>query len=154
MSEEDRKFNEKGRLYVDSLYFITTTMTSVGYGDFNAFGQGDWSMSNVMLTQFAGILGFSLLKEQVFSAKHLRDINDLVKQTETDVEDTLFRIDRLRDGDDLPPDMYDEAISYMGTITRFSISESFANCEFWRQLNPPLQHRLFEAVLKDIVDRF
>ena len=25
-------------MYVDAIYFVTTTMTSVGYGDINAFG--------------------------------------------------------------------------------------------------------------------
>ena len=37
-------------MYVDAIYFVTTTMTSVGYGDINAFGQGEWSMGIVMFT--------------------------------------------------------------------------------------------------------
>ena len=38
MSEEEKLFEDKGTIYVNSIYFITTTMTSVGYGDINGFG--------------------------------------------------------------------------------------------------------------------
>ena len=37
MSEEEKLFNDKSTTYVNSIYFITTTMTSVGYGDINGF---------------------------------------------------------------------------------------------------------------------
>ena len=37
-------------LYVESIYFVTTTMTSVGYGDISAFGEGELSMGIVMFT--------------------------------------------------------------------------------------------------------
>ena len=38
MTEEDLEYDKKSVLYVDALYFVTTTMTSVGYGDVNAGG--------------------------------------------------------------------------------------------------------------------
>jgi hypothetical protein len=47
-----------------------------------------------------------------------------------DVEDTLFRIDRLKPGD-LPSKMYDEAQAYMGNLVHFSIKSSFADCSFF-----------------------
>ena len=37
MGEEEKLFKDKGTTYVNSIYFITTTMTSVGYGDINGF---------------------------------------------------------------------------------------------------------------------
>ena len=37
-------------MYIDGIYFVTTTMTSVGYGDFSAFDKGEWSMGTVMIT--------------------------------------------------------------------------------------------------------
>ena len=54
--------------YSDSLYFMTTTMTAVGYGDRNGYGSSTL-MLYVMVTQFIGILTFSLIKFNVFSAK-------------------------------------------------------------------------------------
>ena len=38
MSEEEKLFADKSTTYVNSIYFITTTMTSVGYGDINGEG--------------------------------------------------------------------------------------------------------------------
>ena len=39
MSEEEKLFEDKSTTYVNSIYFITTTMTSVGYGDINGFDE-------------------------------------------------------------------------------------------------------------------
>ena len=58
-------------------------------------------------------------------------IDEIVKQTMDVMEDALFRIDRLKDGD-LPSTMYDEAMADIGTIYRFSIFESFADNTFWK----------------------
>ena len=54
--------------YLNSIYFMTTTMTSVGYGDYNAsrFAIG---MLYLISIQFFGMLAFSLIKEQVFGAR-------------------------------------------------------------------------------------
>ena len=65
-------------MYIDANYFVTTTMTSIGYGDFSAQGKGNYSTIGVMVTQFFGILGFSIVKEQVFSSKNLMSITELV----------------------------------------------------------------------------
>ena len=124
-------------MYVNSVYFITTTMTSVGYGDYNAFNSGSQilSQSIMIATMFSGILGFAIVKDQVFSAIKQPNINDIVKQTKDDVEDTLFQIDQLNQ-DELTEKMYEESILYMSTIVRFSIRKSFADNTFWNQLSP------------------
>lgn len=66
-------------LYIDAIYFITTTMTSAGYGDISAFGKGNLSMIIVMLTQFFGLLGFSFVKMQVFNQQRLKTLPEVVK---------------------------------------------------------------------------
>ena len=76
-----------------------------------------------------------------------------MKQTQADVEDTLFRIDRLKDGD-LPTEMYDEATAYMGNRRRFSIKDSFEECRFWHDMPPQLQKKLFEDRLGNVAERF
>ena len=56
-------YDHDAHMYVDAIYFVTTTMTSVGYGDISAFGSGEISMGVVMFTQFFGMLGFSIVKQ-------------------------------------------------------------------------------------------
>jgi len=71
MDEEEKLYKERSILYLDAVYFVATTMTSVGYGDKSAFGKGVLSMEFVMVTQFFGLLGFSIIKDQIFSATWL-----------------------------------------------------------------------------------
>jgi len=69
----------------------------------------------VMVTQVFGILGFSLIKEQIFKVHVTSNIKDIVKNMRHDVEDMLLLID-MRKEEELDPYMYDEAMDYMGTI--------------------------------------
>lgn len=43
-------YDSNVQMYVDAIYFVTTTMTSVGYGDFSAFDMGSLSILCVMIT--------------------------------------------------------------------------------------------------------
>lgn len=66
MDDDQRKFGEMDTMYLDALYFITTTMTSVGYGDTSAFSKDsryDTSMNVILCTQFFGLLGFAIIKD-------------------------------------------------------------------------------------------
>ena len=126
-------------MYADANYFVTTTMTSVGYGDLSArVLVGIYSTIGVMITQFFGLLGFSIVKEQVFSSKHLITIVELVKKAEDDIEETLFRIDKLRDSV-ITNDMYDQAIESIAVQEEYSICRSFREHKFWHGLSPQLQ---------------
>ena len=68
MTVEQTQYKERGILYLDAVYFVATTMTSVGYGDYSAYDNGTISMGFVMVSQFFGLLGFSIIKDQIFSA--------------------------------------------------------------------------------------
>ena len=109
MSEEEKLFNDKSTTYVNSIYFITTTMTSVGYGDINGFDQHFNTLLIIILTQIFGILGFTIVKMFVFSAYVQPTLQEMIKKTQDDAEELLFRIDQLR-SDEIPPKMYDEAM--------------------------------------------
>lgn len=73
----------------------------------------------------------------MFSAKKLTTIVEVVQSTEDDIEETLFRIDKLRD-QVLPADMYDEAIVSMAVQEEYSIDKSFSEHHFWKGLSPQL----------------
>ena len=81
MSEEEKLFEDKGRTYANSLYFITTTMTSVGYGDINGFDQHVNTLLVIIFTQIFGILGFTIVKMFVFSAYKEPTLQEILKKT-------------------------------------------------------------------------
>lgn len=123
--------------YVEAFYFITTTMTQVGYGDVTVFGFGPATMVTIIIIEFGGILGFSIIKEQIFTAKKEQKVDFIIKRSQKEVETIMFRLDRVRK-EKLPDHMYDASIEYMRTVIRFSIKESFADISFWRELHPQL----------------
>ena len=67
MTAEERSLSDMEALYVESIYFTCTTMTSIGYGTPSAFGNGMWSMVCASVSMFFGILGFAIIKHQIFT---------------------------------------------------------------------------------------
>jgi len=65
----------------------------------------------------------------------------------------MFKLDRVRKAK-IPEVYYNEAISYIKTVVRHSIKESFADNQFWRDLHPQLRKKLFNIVLSDVTERF
>lgn len=78
----------------------------------------------------------------------------MVKRTQDETEEMLFRIDKMMKNVELPHKMYDEAVQYMGTYARFSIDESFARNYFYRELTPQLQNKLISAVLGETIEMY
>lgn len=58
-------------LYVDGLYLMTTTITTVGYGDFKGFNDtdGEWvkEMIYLILVTVIGIVLFSIITNEIFT---------------------------------------------------------------------------------------
>lgn len=79
--------------YAESFYFMTTTITTVGYGDLKAFytTDGSWGveMGYLMLVTFAGILLFALVVNEIFNYKHLLTVSELVSQKTEDMSEFM-----------------------------------------------------------------
>ena len=74
--------SEKVSIYVDSFYLITTTVSTVGYGDFKAYIDSDGVYTAEMVylyfvTMF-GITLFSSVTNEIFSYKRVRSIQEIV----------------------------------------------------------------------------
>jgi len=58
-------------IYIDQLYFMTTTTTTIGYGDFNAAKYPDYksgdNMLLIALLQVFAIFTFTLIRVKLFS---------------------------------------------------------------------------------------
>lgn len=74
-----------GYIYVDAFYFMTTTISTVGYGDFKAYDADstNWLLGfyNMLYMCFAitsGILLFTLVTNQVFDYQKLKTIDEIV----------------------------------------------------------------------------
>ena len=81
-------FVEEGNLlnYFESFYFVTTSITTVGYGDYKGFNglsdepnsseDGDWTIEMIYLyfVITMGILNFSVVTNEIFSYKELATV--------------------------------------------------------------------------------
>lgn len=61
-------------MYVDGLYLMTTTITTVGYGDFKGFNDtdGEWirEMVYLIFVTVIGIVLFSIITNEIFTYQY------------------------------------------------------------------------------------
>ena len=64
--------------YLEAIYFITTTITTVGYGDLKGYvdNSGSWTgeMLYLCATIFCGIFLFTLVTREIFTYKSLLNV--------------------------------------------------------------------------------
>lgn len=63
--------NDAFHLYIGQMYFMTTTMTTIGYGDYGAVMYPETTepdnMALIFFLQFIAIFTFSLIQDRLFS---------------------------------------------------------------------------------------
>ena len=62
--------------YIDAFYFMTTTMTTVGYGDIKGLNIYEQLFISCMI--FCGIAMFTLITQQVLSFRREHTVEDFV----------------------------------------------------------------------------
>ena len=78
---------------------ITTTITTVGYGDFKGFldTDGSWlpEMLYLYFVTLFGNLMFSLVVREIFTYQHLPTVEEMVKVNCKNLEDYLNDVSRV-----------------------------------------------------------
>ena len=84
-------------LYIDQFYFMTTTMTTIGYGEFNAAKYPEYESSDNMtliyFIMFTSIFTFTLIQDTLFSLHFDVKITQFLKQQETEAYGFLQSVD-------------------------------------------------------------
>ena len=86
-------------IYIDQLYFMTTTMTTVGYGDFRAAQtyyigyEKIWNMLLISCIQFMAIFTFTLIKERLFSLQFDVNLQQVLSKTEKEAQMFIYQVD-------------------------------------------------------------
>ena len=85
--------------YIESVYLITTTITTVGYGDFKAFHDetGHWlpEMLYLYFVTIFGIIMFSTVTREIFIYKKLKTVSKMVAEGTTAMEEYLNDVSRV-----------------------------------------------------------
>ena len=98
--------------YVDSVYFMTTTISKVGYGDanFKGFIDGedpDWAleMGYLVFVIIFGSFIFAVLVNKVFDYQQLKTVQELVRKSKHETEVYLYEINSKVKDQMLPIDL-------------------------------------------------
>ena len=86
--------------YFESFYLITTTITTVGFGDYKAFNDSDpvWvaEMCYLYFVTLVGLIIFSTVTNEIFNYERLKTVNEIVAETLYSMEEYLYNVSKLR----------------------------------------------------------
>ena len=87
-------------IYVDSFYLMTTTISTVGYGDFKGFigdtGDYEAEMLYLYMTTLYGITLFSSVLNKIFSYKKLLTAREMARKRASEIEIFLYDVSKRR----------------------------------------------------------
>lgn len=127
--------NAKWRVYWTSWYFITTTITTVGYGDFFAVTNLE-KVFNIFLL-FTGILCFTVIQQRTKSSFKEQTMKAVLAKAHDDAIEFLFLID-----DPLPEAIHDVFYDSLANLKVREAEKStliaFSQNKFYSLLPPNL----------------
>jgi len=71
-------------IYMSALYFIVTTSTTVGYGDY--YGRTIWERCFLVVTEFIGICMFSIMSSQTETVIFMPKMKEIVSTKVADIK--------------------------------------------------------------------
>ena len=98
-------------VYITSLYWVVTTLTTVGYGDI--YGETNAEFVYTMVVEFIGILVFSIIMSTVNSFLSAQGDIDIVEAKSDQVDVWLVKLDNSRMSKSLPKILYDKIKVYI-----------------------------------------
>ena len=132
-------------LYVTSFYWITETITTVGYGDYS--GKQNDELIFTMLLQFIGLIFFSLLmaaiKDTLFRNTRF---DNLIEEKEENLELWVSQLEEANKKKTMTMHMYYEIKRYLKDAMLYDHNMIIEEYEFFDQLPPSLQLEVVDHV--------
>ena len=138
-------------LYCEMVYFVTTTLTTVGYGDDSALPD---TISRLLMSvlQACGLLAFSLISNNVFSYESVASVTRQISERQESTKDFLNDLALSVKGKFLDEWIYNITLSSIATSFRLSTRYAFNENPFYKNLSPQLQKKLVKSTLYSTID--
>jgi hypothetical protein len=140
-------------VYIAAIYWVVTTLTTVGYGDFKGYTVYEYIFQ--IGVEFIGIGMFAMFMGQVnVFMDQVSNITDIVEDKIEDLDWWLHKLDTSRGEEKIPGPLY-------YSIKRFveaSLTEDFnmivEDFDFYYKLKPSLRYELVEELFGEFANKF
>lgn len=139
-------------IYITSLYWVVTTLTTVGYGDI--FGSTKEEYIYTMIVEFIGILVFSIIMGTVNTFLSAQGDIDIVEAKKDQVDVWLVKLDNSRMSKSLPKILYDKIKHYIEESLTHDHKKLIDGYEFLIQLKPRLRYELIKELFEPMIRDF
>lgn len=134
-------------IYVTSVYFITTSASTIGYGDYGA--KSTIEMLYVIIVQFTGMSVFSIISGAYKEIIKMPSVNDVIDNKVQDITMYLQRIDKVKN-DSLDDVIYDETVEYVKISYLYGVVQTLhGDHQFYVNLTPELKKKLVFTLLSN-----
>jgi len=128
-------------LYLFSLYWVTATLTTVGYGDIRGYSEGEYIFT--MAVEFIGIGVFSFIMGSINTVFIAHDSSaDIIEKKIENIEVWAMRLDNANPQKILPADLYDKIQKYIEASLLLDFNFIVEDYPFFEQLKPRLKHKV------------
>mmetsp|Transcript_5086 Transcript_5086/g.7722 ORF Transcript_5086/g.7722 Transcript_5086/m.7722 type:complete len:216 (+) Transcript_5086:1260-1907(+) len=145
--DNDNRF----QVLVTSIYWVITTLTTVGYGDYKGYTPEEYLFQ--MIVEFLGIGVFSYLMGSINNLVGSEStLQDIVDERMEDVETWLRKLEKSR-SKNFSKQLYDSIKEYTEKAYYFDYYQ-IRNNEFFHQMKPRVRHRLVNSLFGGFITNF
>ena len=125
------------KLYIFSVYWVCTVVTTVGYGDY--YGATTIEYLYTIFLEFFGLVVFSVLQVAVLQlVNHDASFNSYITEKDTNIIYWLKDLERSNFPDSLPEELYESIKLELTTSFRRDFSLIVDEFAFYHQMSPKL----------------
>ena len=132
--------NESTDLYIAAYYFITTTITTVGYGEI--IPKENLEIIFVMILELIGLAAFSFILGTLTSIRIANSAGKIVQSKTEGVNEFLDHTGNIIKDKELPNEIYTNSTDNVKLIYNYGIRYIFNLNNFYEQLKPSLRREI------------
>ena len=138
-------------MYIKSVYWVITTLTTVGYGDYKGYTPPEYLLQ--MMVEFLGIGIFSYLMGSINNLIGSdQDLQEIIDERIENIELWLRKLEKARPKN-FSKNLYDSIKDYTYQSYYLDFKE-INEVEFFDQLKPRIRHRLVNQLFRNFISNF